>query len=181
MKKFHQFLFILVSIIFVSCNTEITAENIEANSYIISTLDDYNAKTDQLPLQEAIDLYIQAKTDLGPLNHSDQQIFYTVSFSSLMEKGLKNHEDKNLKMMILNDQMNSKNNSPMITEFFSLLHSCRKDLSSEEIQKIQSAFVTKNLTLIDNINWSNEENRKLKYDELLLASNNFSKSIGYLE
>lgn len=61
MKKFHQFLFILVSIIFVSCNTEITAENIEANSYIISTLDDYNAKTDQLPLQEAIDLYIQAK------------------------------------------------------------------------------------------------------------------------
>lgn len=184
MKK----LLLLLSVIMISCNNEknevienaIVGEELHQNALNRNSFNppaDHPIKAefmleDQKGLNEVDAIYKASmpSTKNEPYYDNLRQI----GFMLLISNGLIKDGTKEQKLYYINEQLESVANFPNFNNFYLLLNSLKSDVSAKELTSYSDKFYTKNLALINETSWENEDIKTQKINELNEALRLFS-------
>jgi hypothetical protein len=97
-----------------------------------------------------------------------------VGFMLMVRNGLIEEGTKQQKLYYINEQLESAANLPNYNDFYLLLNSLKSEVSLSELTGYSDKFYNKNLALIKEIGWENEEEKTQKINELNAALSLFS-------
>ncbi|WP_291114976.1 hypothetical protein [Flavobacterium sp. UBA6135] len=97
-----------------------------------------------------------------------------IGFMLLISNGLIKDGTKEQKLYYINEQLESIANLPNFNDFYLLLNSLKSEVSLSELTGYSDKFFNKNLALINEIGWKNEDEKIQKISELNEALRLFS-------
>ncbi|MDP2159123.1 MAG: hypothetical protein Q8K02_01465 [Flavobacterium sp.] len=97
-----------------------------------------------------------------------------IGFMLMIRNGLIEYGTKQQKLYYINEQLESSANLPNFNDFYLLLNSLKSEVSAKELTSYSDKFYTKNLALINETSWENEDIKTQKINELNEALRLFS-------
>jgi len=97
-----------------------------------------------------------------------------MGFMLMIRNGLIKDGTKEQKLYYINEQLESAANLPNYNDYYLLLNSLKAEVSLKELTVYADKFYNKNLALINEIGWENEEEKTQKIDELNASLSLFS-------